>query len=58
MDTTKRLSDWRILGFITLILTGASAYSINAYLLTRYPALRHRCWFQWIGSAPWHPDAY
>ena len=36
-----------------LFLAGSAAYSIDARMMRRNPALAGRAWFQWLGSAPW-----
>lgn len=38
---------------VALWLAGAGAYSLDAWLLRRRPALAAARWFQWLGSAPW-----
>ena len=38
---------------VTLFLAGAGAYSLDAWLQKRHPALEHAAWFQWLGSGRW-----
>lgn len=38
---------------VALFLTGAGAYSVDAWLQRRRPELAQTAWFQWLGSAPW-----
>ena len=38
---------------LTLILTGSGCYSIDAYLMKRYPHIVQKSWFLLCGSAPW-----
>ncbi|PJE05725.1 TQO small subunit DoxD, partial [Legionella sp.] len=38
---------------LTLILAGGSAYSIDAWLMKRYPNLVHKHWFLLFNSGPW-----
>lgn len=52
---TTCLDEWKIgvLGIasgFTLFLTGSGYYSIDNFLLNKYPHLQNTKWFQWIGS--------
>lgn len=52
---TTCLDEWQIgiLGIatgFTLFLTGSSYYSLDFYLLQKYPSLLDKKWFRWIGS--------
>src|SRR5579883_257447 len=38
---------------VTLFVTGASAYSVDSWLMRRHPALTRKTWFQWLGSGEW-----
>ena len=41
---------------LALFLGGASAGSVDGWLLRRSPALERKTWFQWLGSGAW-PEA-
>lgn len=38
---------------VTLFMTGAGAYSVDAWLQRRNPKLAETGWFHWLGSAAW-----
>lgn len=52
---TTCLDEWQIgiLGIatgFTLFLTGSGLYSLDSWLLNKYPSLKSKKWFSWLGS--------
>ena len=39
---------------VTLFIAGASAVSLDAWMLKRRPSLNDKPWFQWFGSGTWN----
>lgn len=40
---------------VVLLVAGAGAVSVDAWLMRRRPALAGRGWFRWLGSGTWSP---
>lgn len=38
---------------VTLFVAGSAAYSVDSWMMRRYPGLADRSWFQWFGSGTW-----